>query len=109
MKRLVLDAGPLIALVSIKDDYHQECKAGFSKPIMREVFRTEASVRRASRPSPPYRILARNNYEYIAILNHLLKIDDLVAHPTWQWWAMPTLLIISQIIWDYYIVVPNDS
>ncbi len=31
MKRLVLDAGPLIALVSIKDDYHQECKAGFSK------------------------------------------------------------------------------
>ncbi len=31
MKRLVLDAGPLIALVSVKDDYHQECKAGFSK------------------------------------------------------------------------------
>jgi len=31
MKRLVLDAGPLIALVSVQDDYHQECKAGFSK------------------------------------------------------------------------------
>lgn len=29
MKRLVLDAGPLIALVSVQDDYHQECKAGF--------------------------------------------------------------------------------
>ncbi|MBG1270778.1 hypothetical protein [Nostoc sp. WHI] len=25
-----LDAGPLIALVFIQDDYHQECKAGFS-------------------------------------------------------------------------------
>ncbi|MHC5766711.1 MAG: type II toxin-antitoxin system VapC family toxin [Nostoc sp.] len=31
MKRLVLDAGPLIALVSLQDDYHQEYKAGFSK------------------------------------------------------------------------------
>ncbi|MEH2025146.1 hypothetical protein [Nostoc sp.] len=31
MKRLVLDAGPLIALVSVQDDYHQECKGGFSK------------------------------------------------------------------------------
>ncbi|MBE9051728.1 type II toxin-antitoxin system VapC family toxin [Nostocales cyanobacterium LEGE 11386] len=31
MKRLVLDAGPLIALVSVQDDYHQECKAGFSQ------------------------------------------------------------------------------
>ncbi|MHC5745161.1 MAG: type II toxin-antitoxin system VapC family toxin [Nostoc sp.] len=31
MKRLVLDAGPLIALVSVQDDYHQEYKAGFSK------------------------------------------------------------------------------
>ena len=35
MKRLVLDAGPLIALVSVKDDYYQECKAGFSKlPVL---------------------------------------------------------------------------
>ncbi|MBF2055823.1 MAG: PIN domain-containing protein [Cyanobacterium sp. T60_A2020_053] len=31
MKRLVLDAGPLIALVSKKDNYHSEAKLGFSK------------------------------------------------------------------------------
>jgi predicted nucleic acid-binding protein len=31
MKRLVLDAGPLIALFSAKDDYHEQCKAGFGK------------------------------------------------------------------------------
>jgi hypothetical protein len=31
MKRLVLDAGPLIALFSAKDDYHEQCKADFSK------------------------------------------------------------------------------
>ncbi|MDF5710843.1 MAG: PIN domain-containing protein [Nostoc sp. S4] len=31
MKRLVLDAGPLIALVSLQDNYHEESKAGFSQ------------------------------------------------------------------------------
>ena len=31
MRRLVLDAGPLIALFSAKDSYHQACKAGFVK------------------------------------------------------------------------------
>ncbi len=31
MKRLVLDAGPLIALVSKKDNYHSEAKRGFNQ------------------------------------------------------------------------------
>ena len=31
MRRLVLDAGPLIALFSIKDERHKECKAGFAQ------------------------------------------------------------------------------
>lgn len=31
MRRLVLDAGPLIALFSAKDHHHQACKAGFGK------------------------------------------------------------------------------
>lgn len=31
MERLVLDAGPLIALVSEKDHYHSEAKRGFSQ------------------------------------------------------------------------------
>lgn len=31
MKRLVLDSGPLIGLVSRKDKYHQEAKRGFSQ------------------------------------------------------------------------------
>ncbi|WP_308253980.1 hypothetical protein [Geminocystis sp. GBBB08] len=31
MKRLVLDAGPLIALLSQKDNYHDEAKRGFSQ------------------------------------------------------------------------------
>ena len=31
MKRLVLDAGPLIALVSKKDNYHSEVKRGFNQ------------------------------------------------------------------------------
>jgi predicted nucleic acid-binding protein len=35
MKRLVLDAGPLIALVSKKDNYHQSAKRGF-RQISRE-------------------------------------------------------------------------
>ncbi len=31
MRRLVLDAGSLIALFSIKDERHKECKAGFAQ------------------------------------------------------------------------------
>lgn len=31
MRRLVLDAGPLIALFSLADDRHEECFAGFAK------------------------------------------------------------------------------
>ena len=31
MKRLVLDAGPLIALVSEKDNYHSQAELGFSQ------------------------------------------------------------------------------
>ena len=31
MKRLVLDSGPLIGLLSKKDQYHQEAKRGFSQ------------------------------------------------------------------------------
>jgi predicted nucleic acid-binding protein len=31
MKRLVLDSGPLIALVSRKDDYHELAKEGFAR------------------------------------------------------------------------------
>jgi len=31
MRRLVLDAGPLIALFSTRDNYHEACKAGFAK------------------------------------------------------------------------------
>lgn len=31
MKRLVLDAGPLIALISERDNYHSEAKLGFSQ------------------------------------------------------------------------------
>ena len=36
---------------------------------MREVFQTEASVRKTSRPLSPHRILARNNYE-LSITNY---------------------------------------
>jgi predicted nucleic acid-binding protein len=31
MRRLVLDAGPLIALFSAKDDYHEVCQVGFAQ------------------------------------------------------------------------------
>jgi predicted nucleic acid-binding protein len=31
VRRLVLDTGPLIALFSAQDDYHQVCKAGFAQ------------------------------------------------------------------------------
>ncbi|WLT40531.1 hypothetical protein NON20_25145 (plasmid) [Synechocystis sp. B12] len=31
MKRLVLDAGPVIALFSCKDDYHELAKEGFAR------------------------------------------------------------------------------
>ncbi|GBF79617.1 type II toxin-antitoxin system VapC family toxin [Aphanothece sacrum] len=64
MRRLILDAGPLIALVSKQDNYHQEAKTGFSQlpqefgevltplPILFEVYKfvsREASVEAAQR------------------------------------------------------------
>jgi predicted nucleic acid-binding protein len=67
MRRLILDAGPLIALLSAEDDYHEKCLAGFAKlpvefgevltplPILFEVYKF---VARSQSPSVAQKALA---------------------------------------------------
>ncbi len=77
MRRLVLDAGPLIALFSVKDDHHQKCKAGFAKlpeefgevltplPILFEV----------------YKFVARSQSPLVAQKALAVIVDDTVVVP----------------------------
>ncbi len=77
MRRLVLDAGPLIALFSVKDDHHQKCKAGLAKlpeefgevltplPILFEV----------------YKFVAREQSPTVAQKALAVIVDDTVVVP----------------------------
>ncbi len=77
MRRLVLDAGPLIALFSAKDDYHEVCKAGFAQlptvfgevltplPILFEV----------------YKFVAREQSSYVAQKALSVICDDTLVVP----------------------------
>jgi len=92
MKRLVLDAGPLIALVSEKDNYHNEAKLGFSKvsllfgevltplPILFEVYKF---VYRHESPNIAQKLLSVIQKETVIVTiseSDFLNILDLVLN-----------------------------
>lgn len=97
MKRLVLDAGPLIALVSKQDNYHSEAKQGFSQipvnfgevltplPILFEVYKF---VCRNESPQIAQFLLNLIQEETVVIPiteSDFLILSDLVSqNPSWR-------------------------
>ena len=97
MKRLVLDAGPLIALVSKKDNYHSEAKRGFNQipvnfgevltplPILFEVYKF---VSRNESAQVAQKLLSIIQYDTVIIPiseADFATISDLVLHiANWQ-------------------------
>ena len=97
MKRLVLDAGPLIALVSKKDNYHSEAKRGFNQipvnfgevltplPILFEVYKF---VSRNESAQVAQKLLSIIHYDTVIIPiseTDFATISDLVLQiANWQ-------------------------
>lgn len=92
MKRLVLDAGPLIALVSERDNYHSEAKLGFSQisllfgevltplPILFEVYKF---VSRNESPKIAQKLLSVIQKETVIVTiseSDFVSISDLVLN-----------------------------
>lgn len=92
MKRLVLDAGPLIALVSERDNYHSEAKLGFSQislvfgevltplPILFEVYKF---VSRNESPKIAQKLLSVIQEETVIVTiseSDFVSISDLVLN-----------------------------
>ncbi len=97
MRRLVLDAGPLIALVSQKDRYHEIAKLGFSRlshefgevitplPIVFEVYKFVS--RHESLQAAQYLLKILQQETVISIINQddFLTIFELVTQsPHWS-------------------------
>ncbi|MEB3174652.1 MAG: PIN domain-containing protein [Cyanobacteriota bacterium] len=97
MKRLVLDAGPLISLVSRQDHYHEAAKLGFSRlpqefgevitplPIVFEVYKFVS--RRESNQIAQYLLEILQQETIISIVDQelFLTILDLVHRsPEWS-------------------------
>lgn len=97
MKRLVLDAGPLIALVSQDDSYHEIAKLGFSRlsnefgevitplPIVFEVYKFVS--RHESRQAAQYLLKILQQETVISIINQddFLTMFELVTRsPDWS-------------------------
>ncbi|MCU0536078.1 MAG: PIN domain-containing protein [Hydrococcus sp. Prado102] len=97
MRRLVLDAGPLIALLSASDDRHFECVAGFAKlpvefgsvltplPILFEVYKF---VARSQSPAAAQKALAIVVEDTVIVpldLETFQNIYSMVCQiPNWQ-------------------------
>jgi predicted nucleic acid-binding protein len=97
MKRLVLDAGPLIALVSRKDNYHSQAKLGFSQisllfgevltplPILFEVYKF---VYRNESPNMAQKLLEIIQEETLIVTiseSDFVTISDLILNFShWQ-------------------------
>jgi len=97
MRRLVLDAGPLIALLSSQDNYHKEAREGFAQlpkefgevltplPILFEVYKF---VAREQSPSVARKALSVIKQETVIILleiESMQTIFDLAMQMTnWQ-------------------------
>jgi predicted nucleic acid-binding protein len=97
MRRLVLDAGPIIALLSAADDRHSECVAGFAKlptefgevltplPILFEVYKF---VARNGSPEAAQKALAIIVSDTVVVpldLEAFQNIYSMVCQiPNWQ-------------------------
>ena len=97
MRRLVLDSGPLIALLSIKDDHHSSSQAGFAQlpkefgevltplPVLYEVYKF---VARNSSPAAAQKALAVIVEDTVIVpvtLEAFENIYSLVCQmPNWQ-------------------------
>ncbi|MBD2395179.1 PIN domain-containing protein [Cyanobacterium aponinum FACHB-4101] len=92
MKRLILDTGPLIALVSERDNYHSEAKLGFSQislvfgevltplPILFEVYKF---VARNESPKIAQKLLSVIQEETVIVTiseSDFVTISDLVLN-----------------------------
>jgi predicted nucleic acid-binding protein len=97
MKRLVLDAGPLIALVSVQDDYHQECKAGFSKlpalfgevitplPVLFEVYKFVLREQSSRAAMTALSVISENTVIVPVSMEMFQEIYSMVRQiPDWQ-------------------------
>lgn len=97
MKRLVLDAGPLIALVSLKDDYHHECKAGFSKlpalfgevltplPVLFEVYKFVLREQSSRAAVTTLSVISENTVTVPVNMEMFQEIYSMVRQiPDWQ-------------------------
>ncbi|MBW4684367.1 MAG: type II toxin-antitoxin system VapC family toxin [Komarekiella atlantica HA4396-MV6] len=97
MKRLLLDAGPLIALVSVQDDYYQGCKAGFSKlpalfgevltplPVLFEVYKFVLREQSSRAAMTALGVISENTVTVPMSMEMFQEIYSMVRHiPDWQ-------------------------
>lgn len=97
MKRLVLDSGPLIGLLSKKDKYHQEAKQGFSQipvtfgevltplPILFEVYKFVSRYQSVDSARTLLTIIQRETVIVPLSDSDFATISDLVlTTPHWQ-------------------------
>lgn len=97
MKRLVLDSGPLIALLSVKDDYHSSCVKGFAKlpeefgevltplPVLYEVYKFVARSQSPVVAQKALAVIVRDTVIVPVTLEIFDNIYSLVCQvPNWQ-------------------------
>lgn len=97
MKRLVLDSGPLIGLLSKKDKYHQEAKRGFSQipdtfgevltplPILFEVYKFVSRYQSLNSARTLLTIIQTETVIIPLSNSDFTTISDLVlTTPNWQ-------------------------
>ena len=97
MKRLVLDSGPLIGLLSKKDQYHQEAKRGFKQipivfgevltplPILFEVYRFVSRYQSVDAALTLLTIIQSETVIVTLSYSDFITISDLVlTTPNWQ-------------------------
>ena len=97
MKRLVLDSGPLIGLISKKDQYHQEAKRGFKQipitfgevltplPILFEVYKFVSRYQSVEAARTLFTIIQSETVVIPLSYSDFLTISDLVlTTPNWQ-------------------------
>ncbi|MEM9275570.1 MAG: PIN domain-containing protein [Cyanobacteria bacterium P01_F01_bin.143] len=97
MKRLVLDSGPLIGLLSKKDQYHQEAKRGFREipdtfgevltplPILFEVYKFVSRYQSLNSARSLLSIIQTETITVSLSNSDFTTISDLVlTTPNWQ-------------------------
>lgn len=97
MQRLVLDSGPLIALVSAQDNYHEQCRAGFSKlpalfgevltplAVLFEVYKFVSREQSPTTAQTVLRLVAEDTLVVLIGLDIFQEIQGLMEEmPRWQ-------------------------